>query len=334
MWGNLWREWRIRYESWGQWGILGIECALLALSVFWASGRALPQLHVRGGSVLDIVWAIGHANTALQPASLGLALVIALWAWWHTLMSARTLGNMPAARIADAAQGYTRLAGRGRLLEGRQRVFEPGTGLPCLWYRVSYRNGHKSDLWASSTFDESDASFVLDDGSGAVCAVDPEGATMLVRRHKVEYEEDGANLEYWYLLPGDQIYVLGQFTTVGNINPDLETHRQIGELLELWKAERAQLLRRFDLDGDGQLSQQEWELARAAARREVERNQREALGAAQAHVMRKPNDGRPYLISDRDPAALARRFRFWAIAHGAVFIAAIAALTQLHVRVS
>jgi len=329
----MWREWRIRYLSWGQWGILGIECALLALNVFWANGDAPPRLRVRGESALDLVWAIGRANTALQHTSLGLALVIALWAWWRALASARTLGNMPLARIADTAQGYARLAGRGRLLEGRQRVFEPGTGLPCLWYRVRYRNSRKDSLWANSTFDESDASFLLDDGSGALCAVDPEGATILVRRHKVQYEEDGAHLEYWYLLPGDEIHVMGQFTTVGSISPGLATHRQIGELLELWKADRAELLRRFDLDGDGQLSQQEWELARAAARREVERNQREALSAAQAHVMRKPHDGQLYLISDRDPAALARRFRFWAIAHGAVFIAAAAALARLHVLV-
>jgi hypothetical protein len=132
------------------------------------------------------------------------------------------------------------------------------------------------------------------------------------------------------LRPGDQIYVLGEFATLGSINPDLSTRRQIGELLELWKADRSELLRRFDQDRDGELSLQEWELARAAAREEVERTQREALAAPEAHIMRKPSDGRPYLISDRDLDALARTRWIWTIVHGAIFISAAGALAWIY----
>ena len=300
-------RWRISLKSLEQRGIFLAECAILAGAVFWAES---------------------NQDTAWRGAGLGLTLIIALWAWRRALTRAGTIGNTPADRIASTAQGYTRLAGRGQLLEGRQRVFEPGTGLPCLWYRVNYRPSGSREVER----EQSDASFLLDDGSGAVCAVDPEGAEMLVRRRHAEYLEDGAYVEYWSLRPGDRICVLGEFVTLGSIDPDLDIHHQTGELLDLWKADRPALLRRFDLNDDGEINPQEWDLARAAARREVQRAQQEALTALEAHIMRTPSNGLPYLISDRDLDALARRFQLWAIVHGLVFIACAAALAWLYSR--
>ncbi|MDR0275963.1 MAG: hypothetical protein LBI48_11625 [Burkholderiaceae bacterium] len=300
-------EWRIFLGSWGQWGILLLECAVLFLSILW-------------GANSGPAWAL--------PAGFVLVLGIALWAWWRALARARIIGNTPAERIASTAQGYARLAGRGQLLGGRQSVFEPGSGLPLLWSRVRYFDQESR----SNDTEESDESFLLDDGSGAVCAVDPEGAEMLVRNRRTYTSGNGASVQYWYLRPGDRIYALGEFVTVGSIDPDLNTHRQVSELLEDWKADHAALLRRFDLDGDGQISEQEWELARAAAQREVERTQQEALAQPEAHVMRKPADGQPYLISDTDLGALARQFWLWAIVHGAVFIAATIALASFYAR--
>jgi len=293
--------WRAFSWSWGQWSLFFFQCAVLFLSMLWGENK-------------DTAWVL--------PAGLALMLAVALWAWWRALARARIIGNTPVERAASAAQGYARLAGRGQLLGGRQNVFEPGSGAPLLWSRVRYFD---PESHASAT-EESDESFLLDDGSGAMCAIDPEGAEMLVRNRRTYTAGDGATVEYWCLRPGDRIYALGQFVTVGSIDPDLSTHRRIGELLELWKADHAQLLHRFDLDGDGQIGPQEWELARAAARREVERAQQEALADPEAHVMRKPANGQPYLISDHDLGALARQFWWWAIVHGAIFIAAAGAL--------
>jgi hypothetical protein len=57
------------------------------------------------------------------------------------------------------------------------------------------------------------------------------------------------------------------------------------------------LLRRFDLDGSGQINEQEWQLVRAAAEREVRQlHQQLADTPATLHV-RKPEDGKPYLIN-------------------------------------
>jgi hypothetical protein len=135
-------EWRFASKPLEQRGIFIVECAALALGVFWADS---------------------HRGTAWQGSGFAVALPIALWAWWRALTHARIIGNTPANRIASTAQGYTRLAGHGQLLEGRQRVFEPGTGLPCLWRRVSYRpHNEPGSGGTGNVVEESDASFLIE----------------------------------------------------------------------------------------------------------------------------------------------------------------------------
>ena len=319
MWGVL-RRW---FDARWHWKILGFQCVacLLPMTLLLPGVAPGDEYYVEEMGLLQVV----------ARASLWLALAVALWAWWRSFSHAQIIGGVPpGGRIASAAQGYVRLAGRGRLLEGLQTVFEPGSGTACLWVRAIYRSIDENGGGETSV-DESDASFLIDDGSGAVCAVDPEGAEMLVYRYRSHTEGD-AQVRYWCLRPGDRIYVLGEFVTLGSADIDLNTHRQTGEVLERWKANRPELLRRFDANKDGQIDMPEWNLARTAARLEVERTQFEALAAPEAHIMRKPRDGQPYLISDRDLGALARQFWWWAIVHGAIFTAAAGALAWVYAR--
>jgi membrane protein implicated in regulation of membrane protease activity len=292
------------------------------------------------GLALGVAFSLGGGEVWMGTACFAFALVVALWGWWRAFTRSRIISNTPAERIASATQGYSRLAGRGKLLGGSQ-IYLPGTGVPCLWYRITYRQVRRTRgfgflFFSDSGFDsmdddESDGSFLIDDGSGTACAVDPEGAEMRVGRYNSR-RRGNILMERWYLMPGDRIEALGEFFTLGSIDVDLNTSRQIGELLESWKADRRELLRRFDQDGDGELSMQEWEAARAAARQEVERTQREALAEPEAHLMRKPKDGRPYLIADRSLDSYARQLWWWSIAHGLVFVLAAAALGWLYVH--
>lgn len=254
--------------------------------------------------------------------ALALLLVSGLFGWLRAVRHARLIIDTPTARIASAAQGYAELRGRGRPLAGVP-VLSPLTGLPVLWYRLQTFRKQRDGKWRHEATTESDASFLLDDGSGE-CAVDPEGAEMLIRRRDVEQRGELRRIQ-WCLLPQDPVYVLGEFATLGSITPAFDTAAQVRDLLAHWKADRAALLRRFDLDGDGTLDLAEWELARAQARREVERQRREIHAAPEAHVVRAPADGRLYLISDLDPAHIARRYRRWALFHLAVFLGAAAA---------
>ena len=255
-------------------------------------------------------------------AALALLLGTGLYGWLRSVRHARLILDTPTARVASAAQGYTELRGRGRPLDGAP-LRSPVNGLPVLWYRVVTRERAADGKWRHVATVESDASFLLDDGSG-VCAVDPEGAEMLVRRRDVFKVGDRQHIQ-WALIDRDPVYVLGEFSTLGSISPDLDSSRQVSELLAEWKRDHAGLLARFDLDGNGEIDLKEWELARAQARREVSRQQRELLAAAEAHLMRKPEGRRLYLISDLDPARIARRYRWWAVFHLAVFFGSAAA---------
>jgi hypothetical protein len=272
-----------------------------------------------GGTLAAGVAGLSVAAFQLPPGTYpvlaGLVAAIALFGWLRSIHHSRLILDTPTSRIASASQGYAELFGHGEPLSGTP-LLSPVNGLPVLWYRLVIEE-RRGDKWVRTASDESDASFLLDDGSGQ-CAVDPLGAELLVSRKDVVRRGD-TRYTQWCLIRNDPIYVIGQFTTLGSIDPMHDTARQVRELLADWKADHAALLERFDLDGDGQIDLKEWELARAEAKREVRRQQAELHAAAEAHVMRKPDDRRLYLISDLDPNKLGRRYQIW----GWVFLATL-----------
>lgn len=260
-----------------------------------------------------LCFAAFHLPPGARPALAGLIAAIALYGWLRSIHHSRLILDTPTSRIASASQGYTELFGDGHPLSGTP-LLSPVNGLPVLWYRLIIEE-RRGDKWVRTSTDESDASFLLDDGSGQ-CAVDPTGAELLVSRKDVERRGDQRYTQ-WCLIKHDPIYVIGEFTTLGSIDPAHDTARQVRELLTEWKTDHAGMLERFDLDGDGQIDLREWELARAEAKREVHRQQAALHAAPEAHVMRKPDDRRLYLISDLDPNALGQRYQLW----GWIFLA-------------
>ena len=259
-----------------------------------------------------------QSGGAVRLGMLGLMLAGAVFGWLRALHHSRLILDTPTSRIASAAQGYVELFGHGLPLGGTP-LLSPLNGLPVLWYRLKTER-KSGDKWVVHSDDESDASFMLDDGSGQ-CAVDPEGAEMLISRRDVTTRGD-MRYTQWCLIAHDPIYVMGDFTTLGSIDVAHDTHRQVRELLAEWKAGHTTLLERFDLDGDGRIDIREWELARAEAKREVRRQQAELHAAADAHVMRQPDGRRLYLISDLDPQQLGKRYQRWA----AIFFVALLAV--------
>ncbi|SIQ91680.1 hypothetical protein SAMN05421829_10814 [Aromatoleum tolulyticum] len=252
---------------------------------------------------------------------IGVLAASGLAGWLRSLGTARAISDTPTSRIASAAQGYVELTGRGRPVDGTP-LLSPVNGLPVLWYRVETERRQSDGKWRHVSTYESDASFLLDDGSG-VCAVDPEGADMMVSR-KETYTQGDTRHTQWCLINQDRIYVLGEFATLGSVAPDFDIGRQTRDLLDHWKSDRKRLLERFDLDGDGEIDLREWELARSQARREVTKLRDEVLSAPEAHVVRKPASKSLFLVSDLDPHRLATRYRWWSMYHIAVFLASAA----------
>lgn len=282
--------------------------------------RGYVQWIASGGYVL-LVFAGLQLESPLAWKWVAVAIAAtALPAWGIVLRRARVIADTPTSRIASAAQGYVELLGRGEPLAG-QPLHAPLNGLPCLWYRFKIER-KRDDKWHLESSGESSDSFLLDDGSG-ICVVDPEGAEVLPRSTDVWYPQPDYRHTQAVLIPGEQVYVLGAFRTWGGDSVDLNVAEDVKHLLAEWKKDMPTLLERFDLDGDGTLDMREWQLARSQAKREVVRNHRELRAAPDTHAMAAPADGRLYLISSLPPEKIERRYLLWAVAHLAVFFAAL-----------
>lgn len=283
------------------------------------------QWLVSGGYLLLVfVGAQIDAPLGWQACAAGIA-VLALVAWLMTLRRARAIADTPTSAIASAAQGYVELLGKGLPLGGTP-LMAPLRPMPCLWYR--YRIERKQDnKWVAESSGESTDSFLIDDGSGQ-CLVDPEGAEILPRDTQT-WIEGSYRYTQSTLVAGEPIYVLGGFRTLAGDALQLDADADIKFLLAEWKKDMPTLLKRFDLDGDGNLDMREWQLARSQAKREVAKNHRELRAAPHTHMMGPPEAGRLFLISSLPPEKLERYYLRWAIAHVLIFLAALAGFAWL-----
>ena len=248
---------------------------------------------------------------------------ISLVAWASTLRRRRVIADTPTSHIASAAQGYVELRGSGAPLDSPPLLSQI-SARPCLWYRYQVEEKSGSEKWRTVSSGESKASFIIDDGSGC-CVVDVDGAEILTRHKKTWVADRYRNTE-WLLLAGDAIYALGEFRSIGGATLELDANRDVAALLGELKKNPSELLRRFDLNGDGRIDMNEWALARRAARREIDREHRQARNEADVHTLVRPSDGRPYLLSNLDPDRIARRYLYWSAVHLLLFFAALGAL--------
>lgn len=253
-------------------------------------------------------------------AAFGLGAALNLWGWLRAFGKRRHILDTPTSRIAAAAQGYVELTGTGRPL-AETRLLTPHSRLPCLWYRYTVER-RENDQWRQIEGGESDLPFLLDDGSGR-CELDPRGAEILTHHHETRREGD-IRIHESLLLEGDRIYVLGHFASVNGAQARLDSRRDVADLLAEWKRDQPTLRQRYDLDGNGEIEAHEWVLARLAAEREVARNHQAIRARPMTHTLSKPDAGRPYLISNRPPEHLGRRYAWLAALHLALLAGMLA----------
>jgi hypothetical protein len=285
--------------------------------------RGYGHLVTSGGQLILLLVGLKTESSLGMFVCVALMAPLSLLAWTSAFRRTRAVADTPTSKVASAAQGYVELIGTGKPLAGAP-LLSPLTHLPCLWFRYTIERKDSENKWVQESKGESDASFILDDGTGE-CVVDPEGAEMLVTK-KDSWIEGDRRYTQWLLIERQTIYALGQFATRGSIDLDLNVAEDVKLLLAEWKKDPQALHRRFDLNQDGQLDLKEWELARAQARREVAANHRDLRASADLHVMHLPQDGRHYIISDLDPGRLASKYRWWSWFHIAVFFGALIAL--------
>ncbi|MCQ4345997.1 E3 ubiquitin ligase family protein [Pseudomonas stutzeri] len=260
--------------------------------------------------------------------------------WWclQRLAQARLLEDMPTSRIRSAAQGYVELYGVLREGPG-EPLAAPLTGRPCLWWRYrieEYRQNGKHKSWRVVESAASEAWLVLEDVSGQ-CLIDPLGAEVRPahrevwhgeRRHPRREQVHGLlggllamGRRYRYteerLHAGDPLYALGEFRTSGGGRQGLDLAAAQAAVVREWKQDFRGLLGRFDRDGDGQLSDDEWRLVRLAAQLEAEDRHARDSRAPERNHLRRPPEGLPFLLSCKGEDELARTFR-WQAAGGAL----------------
>ncbi|MCC6472399.1 MAG: hypothetical protein IT514_01515 [Burkholderiales bacterium] len=276
-------------------------------------GRLYAQLLVTGGQLVLVVVGFQIDSRPGWIGTFSLVGLISLMAWAGAFRRHRTIADTPTSRVASAAQGFAELYGRAANLPGTP-TRSPASAKVCVWYRYVVEK-RESERWREVERDECDFSFLLDDGTGR-CVVDPVGAEIHSSR-KDTWESGDYRTTEWTILEGEPVYAIGEFHSSHPVEDQRALRTAVSGTLDAWKKDQATLLERFDRDGDGRIDLAEWEAARRAAEREV---MRERSAARPLHVLRKPGDGRPFLIANVRPEALARHYAIWAWVHLALFV--------------
>jgi hypothetical protein len=282
-------------------------------------------------------WCLGSAAVAV----LGFAFSFVF------LHRTRLMENMPTSRLRSAAQGYVELEGDARLAVGPP-IIAPLTKTRCVWwrYRIEKKvSSGKNTKWVTVHSGMSDDCFELDDGTGK-CMVDPDGATVIPSHAHRWYGSSerpdvppgmGAGLlragfsRYRYteerLDAADPLYALGAYRTQSGGVDAFDEQLDLKELLAKWKHDK-KMMALFDTNKDGAIEAREWEAARRMAARKVraEHVQR-AVDTPDLHILAKPRDGRPYILSGVPQAKLIRRYRLQSAA--CIALATIAAFVLL-----
>ncbi len=263
----------------------------------------------------------------VPPWTAGLAAAVLLWGLWRGMRCfavARDLLDTPLSRLRSVAQGYVAIEGLAQLMPG-PTILSPLTGTHCAWwsYSVEYGRGKQRDIIAKAT---SDDLFYLVDDSGR-CVVDPVGASIepgVSRCWRGAGEQPGRIPE-----PGwDALFTFGPYTYRERLVPlnasvfargwyhtqravqDGGEQQDLRELLVQWKQDRRTLLQRFDADHNGEIDQQEWETARAAALEKIRAERFSEAAPPDCDVLGKPPDHRAYVLSARRRPVLVSRWRW------------------------
>jgi len=270
---------------------------------------------------------------------------VAFYFAWRNWRRARIIEDAATAKIRSAHQGYLELEGDGQLMDG-EPIIAPLTNHACLWYRykierkeVSHSKDGDTTRWVTEREQTSDNLFHLVDDTGK-CIVDPDGAEISTDEKVVWYGDsawpqnsplhsggsmfssDRYRYSEWLVLPGQPLYVIGQFKTVAPAQL-YKTSEITRDLIRDWKKNQAQMLERFDVNKDGEIDEDEWLLVRKSAKMHAQAEFRQRAKQPDIHIIAKPEDDKhPFILSIYPQDQLTKRFRLHAYLFLAGFFAA------------
>lgn len=233
--------------------------------------------------LLLVIWQTSERNL---PTLLAMAGAFSLIASILIFIRWRTLHDTPTTSLRNVAQGYAEVIGTAMTMPN-----EVGPGpyyLPPV-------------VWFSRPHQKSRDPFLVEDEFGS-CTIDPRKAEIITELYFRQ--------QYWYraIFPGQKVYVLGQLTTVNGHQTDQQRHQVILGTLASWKKDHYEMLRRFDKNGDGKIDQHELKLAKQAAEAVVDDELDYHYRQTSTHLIEKPRDGRPFILSSIPLEKLLQRY--------------------------
>lgn len=244
-----------------------------------------------------------------------------LWSGFYFIRLKRQIENTPTSKVRSVAMGMVEV--KGRALR-KYALISPMSHIPCVFYRLTKYRRENNNQWQVTSISASDSvPFLLEDDTGRV-EVDPAGC-----RVSAGTKQEGtpgqvglshfchASDEKWVeeiIVEGTLLYVLGFAAVKKLLGPTLK-QRKVEALRELKR--NPQDIQQFDTDGDGQISEEEWDIARAAVTDKVMREQlqqKQQRKKQEEHVLIGKKKGRPLVIAEtHSEQQLTQRYAIYSI---------------------
>ena len=301
---------------------------------FWfgSGGAAVVILLILLDSSLDGNLVRALIQPAFRSGLLPFVAAILLFCYgFYFLRMKREMENTPTSRVRSIAMGMVEV--KGQALRTYALV-SPMSHTPCVYYRLTKYRRDRNDHWRVSSISSSaNVKFELEDATGRVeinpsgCRVSAgtkqEGTPGQVGLLHLDRDSDDKWVEE-VIVEGSLLYVLG-YASVKRPTGPTRAERRAEALRKLKR--NPQAMQRFDRDGDGHISTEEWDDARAAVEDQL---LRESLSAGkkrkkqEEHVVIGKRKGHPLIISEtHSENQLTQRYLYYSIP---LLLASVAAI--------
>ncbi len=247
--------------------------------------------------------------------------ILMFWYAFYFMRMKRQIENTPTSKVRSVAMGMVEVKGRAIRCYA---LISPMSNTPCVFYRLTkYRRNMKNQWQVSSVSSSDNVPFLLEDDTGRV-EIDPsgcrvragskqEGVPGQVGLMRLDDDSDDKWVEE-IIVSGTLIYVLGYASVKRAKGPSL-TEQKIEALRELKR--NPQDLQQFDHDGDGKISGEEWDAARAAVEEKIMQEslqKKQQRKKQEEHIIIGKKKGRPLIITEtHSEESLTSRFLYYSI---------------------
>ena len=247
--------------------------------------------------------------------------ILMFWYAFYFLRMKRQIENTPTSKVRSVAMGMVEV--KGRAIRS-YALISPMSNTPCVFYRLTkYRRNVKNQWQVSSISSSDNVPFLLEDNTGRV-EIDPANCRVSAGTKQegvpgqvglISHSDDSD--DKWVeetIVAGTLIYVLGYASVKRAKGPTL-TEKKIEALRELKR--NPQDLQQFDHDGDGKISRNEWDAARAAVEEKILQEslqKKQQRKKQEEHIVIGKKKGRPLIITEtHSEESLTSRFLYYSI---------------------